>query len=139
MYSGKHTIGRNILRIFEIAIFFAISVLGYGLLVKTSSGNSKSKSRDQATGVQRSIEPDGLHRELKVLPGDFRFPGKRTYSSLSEEPARSFAADHFLFFSSPLHPDYRFSLLLSRQLFGFSPDSPSLPFNLLQQNPVLLV
>lgn len=139
MYSRKLTIGRNILRVFEIAMFFAVSVLGYGLLVKTSSFNGKSKSRDHAPRIQRSLDLSGLHRELKVLPGTYRFPTERFFTGNSDKHVTAFASGHSTFYGTYLSPGHRFSLLDCRHLYINNPATPSLPCNLLQQNPVLLV
>jgi hypothetical protein len=137
MHSRKHPIGRNILRVFEIALFFAISVLGYGLLVKTSSLNSKSKSREHATGIQNTLDLSGLHRELKVLSGTFRLP-TGTGLTTCDKLVRTISPDHPAFYGTIHHPDYRYSLHDSRPL-GNNPAITPLPYNLLQQNPVLLV
>ncbi|HWR01037.1 MAG TPA: hypothetical protein VN371_04170 [Chlorobaculum sp.] len=139
MYSRKLTIGRNILRVFEIAMFFAVSVLGYGLLVKTSSFNGKSKSRDHAPRIQRSLDLSGLHRELKVLPGAFRFPTEHSFTGRSAKQVNDFASAHSAPYGTILHPGYRFALHDSQHLRVSHPATPSLPCNLLQQNPVLLV
>jgi len=139
MHSRKHPIARNILRLFEIAMFFAVSVLGYGLLVKTSSSNSKSKSREHALGVQQTRDLSGLDRELKVHSGIFRFPSA-THSTIgSSKIVRAFLPDHSTVYCAIPYPDYRFSLHDSRPLFISNPAITSLPLNLLQQNPVLLV
>ena len=139
MYSRKLTIGRNILRVFEIAMFFAVSVLGYGLLVKTSSFNGKSKSRDHAPRIQRSLDLSGLHRELKVHPGAFSFPTERSLTGRSTKLVSAFASSHSALYGTILYPGYRFSLHDSRHLLFNNPAPLPLPCNLLQQNPVLLV
>ncbi len=139
MYSRKLTIGRNILRVFEIAMFFAVSVLGYGLLVKTSSFNGKSKSRNHAPRIQRSLDLSGLHRELKVLPEAYRFPTERSFTDNSPKQVTALAFGHSIFYGTYLSPGHRFSLLDSRYLYFNNPATQSLPCNLLQQNPVLLV
>jgi len=139
MHSRKHSIARNILRVFEIAMFFAISVLGYGLLVKTSSLNSKSKSREHSLGVQQSLDLSGLDRELKVHSGIFRFPAADHPTISSSKIVRLFLSNHSTVYGAIPYPDYRFSLHDSRPLFIGNPATAPLPINLFQQNPVLLV
>jgi hypothetical protein len=139
MQSRKHTFVRNILRVFEVALFFAVSVLGYGLLVKTSSVNAKSRSREHAPGIQRALDLSGLNRELKVLSGTFRFPAETAVTNCSEELSRAFAPAPPAYYDAIPHPDFRAALHDRRHHFGNYPAPPSLPYNLLQQNPVLLV
>lgn len=70
MKTRKQSIGRKILRVFEIALFFTISVLGYGFMLKVLSSNVKSKSRDRDSIALRSAtELNGLPRRLKFLSG----------------------------------------------------------------------
>ncbi|NTU57334.1 MAG: hypothetical protein HGB00_00210 [Chlorobiaceae bacterium] len=139
MYSRKYSIGRNILRIFEIAFFFAISVVGYGLLGKTSSLNAKSKSREHASGLQQSLSINGHHRELKVLSGTVRLPVENRVTNRSNDPAFCLSHVHPTFCVPIKLPDYLFALHDSAPLFGNTPPSLALPGNLLQQNPVLLI
>lgn len=49
--SEKHTISRTLWRFLEISLFFAVSVLGYNFLAKTSSCNTKSKSKETFSRV----------------------------------------------------------------------------------------
>lgn len=137
MHSRKHSVSRNILRVFEIALFFAISVLGYGLLLKASSFNTKSKNRDrESIVVQNAVNLNGRHRELKVLSGTLLFPND-TKAAL---PNRyTFTGQSFLAIS-PL-PALALHLLCEKELtvnYRNSNSRISRPYNLLEQNPVLL-
>jgi hypothetical protein len=137
----KHNIARNILRVFEIALFFAISVLGYGLLVKTSSnGSSKSKSRDNSPGIQRTVDNSGAHQELMQWPEILRGAndpaltfGRRALRHVFDTDQTQ-AAFHFPQQFQALHLQYGHP-----NFFTAHSTSLSLPYNLLQQNPVLLV
>ncbi|MCG8343307.1 MAG: hypothetical protein MI684_10790 [Chlorobiales bacterium] len=48
---GKNNISRTLWRFLEISLFFAVSVLGYSFLAKTSSCNAKSKSKETFSRV----------------------------------------------------------------------------------------
>ncbi|MBN1928229.1 MAG: hypothetical protein JW764_01600 [Chlorobiaceae bacterium] len=133
MQTRKQTIGKKILRVFEIALFFAISALGYGLMLKVSSFNTKSKSRDRdAIALQRSLEMNSI----KALSGKRLFTNE-TAAALSQgnpTSGHAFAA---------IHPLPR---LAQHLLSGKAHAAPVLtgsnrlarPCNLLEQNPVLL-
>lgn len=137
MHSRKHSVSRNILRVFEIALFFAISVLGYGLLLKASSFNTKSKNRDrESIVVQNAVDLNGRHRELKVLSGKLLFPND-TKAAL---PNRYTFADQSFWAIAPL-PTLLRPLLREKELavnYRNSNSRISRPYNLLEQNPVLL-
>lgn len=47
----KNNISRTLWRFLEISLFFAVSVLGYSFLAKTSSCNAKSKSKETFSRV----------------------------------------------------------------------------------------
>lgn len=134
MHTRKHTVGRNILRVFEIALFLVISVLGYGLMVKASSFNAKSKTRVQTPGFQSTPDQKGNNRELNVLPGNPIFPDEMALSASHSGFVHPVDASHAL--PSPMiltaahdcSPQYH-----------NAPDRTPLPHNLLQQNPVLLI
>jgi len=136
MHIRKQTIGRKMLRIFEIALFFAISVLGYGFMLKVSASNTKSKSRDRdSIALQSTAELNGRHRELKVLPRTLLFPGQTATTLLSEKSASSSA-------SAAIQSSQRLTRLhlsgsLQASAFGDNRHLPH-PWNLLEQNPVLL-
>ncbi|RXK89428.1 hypothetical protein EST62_00090 [Chlorobaculum sp. 24CR] len=137
MHTRKHTIGRNILRVFEIALFFVVSVLGYGLMLKTSSFSNKSKSRDHdSVAFEKTVDLNGRHRELRVLSGTLLFPNSAA-TTLSHRRA---AASHAC---AAIHP---LTTLARHLLSGNERHSHCLdgnrrllrPCNLLEQNPVLL-
>jgi len=134
MHTRKHTVGRNILRLFEIALFFAISVLGYGLLLKASSLNSKSKTRNHAPGIQRSFGSKGIHRELNTISGALTLTKERVMTRGISGITHTLKAFH------PIQLPTRQSSIQDRSFRYFShPVRPPCPYNLLQQNPVLLV
>jgi hypothetical protein len=134
MHTRKHTVGRNILRLFEIALFFAISVLGYGLLLKASSFNSKSKTRNHASGIQRSLGSKGIYRELNNITGGLTLTKERVITRCIS------GITHTLESFQPLQLPTRQSSIKDRSFRYFdNPVHPPCPYNLLQQNPVLLV
>jgi hypothetical protein len=135
MHTRKHTIGRNILRLFEIALFFAVSALGYGLLLKASSFNSKSKTRDHAPGIQRSLGSKGIYRELNTVSGNLIFTKERALSRSNSGITHTLAACHALQFPTRKSAiqDHSFRYLDNH------PIRTPRPYNLLEQNPVLLV
>jgi hypothetical protein len=137
MHTRKHSVGRNILRVFEIALFFAVSALGYGLMLKASTFSTKSKSRDRDSIIfQNTVDLSGRHRELTMLSGAPLFPIDAS-TTLSNRHA--FAGHAF----ETIHPLPLFAKLL---LSGENQTSHYLdgnlrlprPSNLLEQNPVLL-
>ncbi len=135
MQTRKQSIGRKMLRVFEIALFFAISVLGYGLMLKVSSSHAKSKSRDRDSIALRSTaELNGLHRELKVLSGTLLFPTGATaiLSHDSSTSGHAFAA---------IQASQHLARLRSSNSFParcIGDTHLPRPCNLLEQNPVLL-
>jgi len=137
MHTRKHSVGRNILRIFEIALFFAVSALGYGLMLKASAFNTKSKSRDRdSVALQNSIDLNGRHRELRVLSGTLLFPNSAatTLSHRRAAVSHAFAAIH------PV-PTLARHLLSGNERHSHCLDGNRRlprPCNLLEQNPVLL-
>jgi len=136
MQTRKQSIGRKMLRVLEIALFFAISVLGYGLMLKVSSSNAKSKSRDRDSIALRSTaELNGLHRELRVLSGTLLFPTDAT-AILSHDSSTSNHAFAAIQASQSL-ARFHFSGTLQASVFGDNRHLPR-PCNLLEQNPVLL-
>ena len=71
----KGRIFRRIFRSFEIVLFFVISIVGFNVLVKTTSLNSKSKTKFFSDGT---ITP----RELSV-PDVFDSPDDRNFENLT--------------------------------------------------------
>ncbi|NTU67645.1 MAG: hypothetical protein HGB02_02060 [Chlorobiaceae bacterium] len=139
MKARKKSVTRDLLRIFEIALFFAISVLGYGMLAKTSTSGSKTKSRTQLSDTRNTLIPDSFERALRDLRVLDAAPAKTRLDS--ENPQQ----DCFLSaLEAPVHIEHRKLHLLPADLdrgpaYGFASSPPSIPYNLLQQNPVLLV
>lgn len=132
MHIRKQTIGRNMLRIFEIALFFAISVIGYGFMLKVSSSSTKSKSRDRDSIAFHSSLHNGLRRELRVLSSSLLFPHDTAATSLHG------AASHAMIHPVPLLA--RHCRSGKDNTSHYLDDSRRLPrpCNLLEQNPILL-
>jgi hypothetical protein len=139
MHTRKHSVGRNILRVFEIALFFAVSVLGYGLMMKASSFNSKSKTRAQAPGLQSAAEATGDNRQPGFIPGNLYFPNETILSATHSGVVHSIEAFHALH-GKVSNPSVYLTSMPDRPLrYGQYPDHLAFPHNLLQQNPVLLI
>jgi hypothetical protein len=136
MHTRKHTVGRNILRVFEIALFFVISVLGYGLMVKASSFNAKSKTRVQTPGFQSTPDQKGNNRELSIIPAAPLFPNKTALSASRVGKAHAIETLHGM---ALRYPALTTSVPLRSIRRGNHSDRTPLPHNLLQQNPVLLI
>jgi hypothetical protein len=140
MMNRRKSTTRDILRVFEIALFFAVSVLGYGLLAASASAGTKNKNRSHPADVRKQPSFSGLNRELRELSATPRTPsgttltfdGGHMFSVIPEAHGASHAYRH-PFPAPPL------SHLDSAQSPRFSPKTPLLPYNLLQQSPVLLV
>jgi hypothetical protein len=139
MHTRKHTVGRNILRVFEIALFFAVSVLGYGLLMKASSFNSKSKTREQTPGLQSTPDLTGGTRALSVIPGKLIFSQETALSASQSGIAGTIEACHALNCSALCYPAMLTSVPDHSRRYDHNSDPFLLPHNLLQQNPVLLI
>ncbi|NTW54187.1 MAG: hypothetical protein HGB15_05410 [Chlorobaculum sp.] len=134
MHTRKLGVGRNILRVFEIALFFAVSVLGYGLMIKASSFNGKSKSRILTPGLQSPPDITGRNREPGMLPGKPLSANQQTLSASHSGIAHAIK-NFYIWTYSAIMTDTR-----DRSYrFGNAPDRMPLPHNLLQQNPVLLI
>ena len=139
MTARKKSVTRDLLRLFEVAIFFAVSVLGYGLLATTSSAGSKSRARTQVSETRNSLIPESFERALREL----RRVDQVTHGTkLASEHAQH--SDVISALEAPFcleHP--RMQPLPARQdgcrRHRIASNSAPLPFNLLQQNPVLLV
>jgi hypothetical protein len=134
MHARKKNITRDTLRFFEIALFFLVSIMGYSILAKTSGHNTKSKNKRDAAGIQKSSEAAKYERglffetcikRLSVPAGNTR--NHQTITDVHHLNLKFSPSVHFI--ASPS------DILLS------SIDScsrPPLPYNLFQQNPVLL-
>ncbi|UWX57349.1 hypothetical protein NY406_09065 [Chlorobaculum sp. MV4-Y] len=134
MHTRKHSVGSSILRALEIALFFAISVLGYSLLLKASSFNAKSKNRDrESIVVQNAVDLNGRHRELKVLSGTLLLP----HDTKVALPNRSAFAGQAV---AAIHPLPHLILAVKELTLRYRNGNNriSRPYNLLEQNPVLL-
>jgi hypothetical protein len=134
MHTRKLGVGRNILRVFEIALFFAVSALGYGLMIKASSFNSKSKSRELAPQHQRPVETSGDYRESGCIPGTLIVPNQTTlYAGHS---SMTHADENFHFLKYSVVPTTNRHQALE---YHHASDHIAFPHNLLQLNPVLLI
>lgn len=136
MHTCKHAVGRNLLRIAEIALFFVISVLGYGLLVKVSAFQARQKSRDHAPNVQRSLDMNGLRGKPDMLSGS------PTFQTVTATPDAQTVRLHLYhpFYSgiSPHRPDHS-SVTRKQTLYRNDPDRTPRPYNLLQRSAILIV
>ncbi|NTV03242.1 MAG: hypothetical protein HGB04_10785 [Chlorobiaceae bacterium] len=139
MKARKKSATRDLLRFFEIALFFAISVLGYGMLAKSSTSGSKSKSRTQLSETRNNLIPASFDRALREF---------RAMETAPTNPRLAGEHQHLSGLISALeapvhleHPDpYPIpSCHDSGQPSGMPSATLPLPGNLLQQNPVLLV
>jgi len=140
MKARAKNITRSILRFCEIALFFAVSVMGYGLLTKTSSLTSKDKGRNYQPGVSVCIDlpKAGMSADLtlvhdlyaiastELLSGHV-FDGVHTVAICDiRQTEQVYFADSFTNSASAI----TFNTLCSR---------PFQPYNLFQENPVLLI
>lgn len=138
MSTRTKNISRSIFRFCEIALFFVISVMGYGLLSKTASLNSKDKSRNQVYGV------------LNI--SDFRNNGKEPcgiYASPGIDQPKLFAghvhdslhgASKYDTHSARLpYPPRPLAGTACNTTFNTAASSHVQPYNLFQENPVLLI
>jgi hypothetical protein len=139
MRARSKSIARDILRVFEIALFFAISVLGYGLLAKTSTSSSKYKNRSQPSDVRKSLACGGDERELLELTKIIGIPSGKHLSPGSQDRIRVVPSPQEVMYA--YHLPYH--ALLTRHEARLTSESLSypspVPFNLFQQNPVLLI
>ncbi len=136
MSTGKCNIARSVWRTVEILLFFVISVVGFNVFFKATSLNSKSKVKSLSGGVVAPRElsvPEitlSLHYELDRLRSFFSSPHRENSSSLN---ANSADFPHHRFEKQP-HFDTNYKKTTLSTLFPLH-----LPFNLIQQNPVLLI
>ncbi|NTU94183.1 MAG: hypothetical protein HGB29_09385 [Chlorobiaceae bacterium] len=130
---------RNVLRIFEIALFFAVAVLGYGLLAKTSSTGSKSRSRSVPTGIEKNLTCGAQNRELPRLSpmGHPQAVARPAFDAVKKFRLITSQQAQFSGFHPALHVTQSDAGI--PQQFDYTSFSAPLPCNLLQQNPVLLI
>jgi hypothetical protein len=134
MHNHRHSVGRNFLRVFEIALFFVVSVLGYGLMMQASTFNARSKTRVQTPGLQSTSDQQGNNRGLSVIPGNLIFPEETQISTSRSDIVRSIEAFYVLQNAALLTAMHQPSLQ-----YPTTHDRTPFPHNLLQQNPVLLI
>jgi len=113
-----------------------VSVLGYGLMLKTSSFNGKSKSRAQTSDIQSAPGQQGNNRELSIIPAAPLFPNETALSASRSGKAHAIETLHGMALRYPALPT---SVPLRSIRRGNHSDCTPLPHNLLQQNPVLLI
>jgi hypothetical protein len=138
---GKGNNIRSVCRSLEILLFFVISIVGFNVFLKTTSLNSKSKSKLLSGGTPAPRElaiPDNSHTRhygLERIHGFFRSQPQQSFSSYtihSGTPPFPDILHHQHHFLNHNVGDVNNSDLTSA--------SPLLkPDNLLQQNPVLLI
>ncbi|NTV97701.1 MAG: hypothetical protein HGA70_00860 [Chlorobiaceae bacterium] len=138
MAKSKCNIACSIWRSFEILLFFVISVVGFNVLLKTTSQNSRSKEKSQSekTAVRCELSGSELTFNGRVFllksyltPRDQITPELRTIPGI------------------PLCPVNLHQSQLTFLHYGTSIDKASItslftiprPANLLQQNAVLLI
>lgn len=141
MTTGKCNIARNVWRFVEVFLFFAVSVFGFNILVKTTSLNTKSKtsSFSQALTAPRELSlPEitlPLHFGIDRLTGFFSVSLHKNSSSITDKSTDHQHADS-------LYHRYRCLKHYEQNLNEIAyclPSSLCKPANLLQQNRVLLI
>ncbi len=141
MYRVRGNILRSICRSLEILIFFVVSVFGFSVLVKTTSLNTKSKTK-YLQGDR--VAPRELSLSEKFQPFGYNVEGLLNYFN---EQHQQHSASYTLVSGTPPFPDilHHQDLLFSK--FDSSRGNSTLsiapplhkPDNLFQQNPVLLI
>jgi len=135
---GKGSIIRSICRSIEILLFFMISVVGFSVLGKTSL-NTKSKIKTRGTVAIRGLSiPQDSHTQHYGIERMHGF-----YSSKHHKASSSFTLHAGI---TPL-PDILHHQDISIKDRGNNQKSnilsiafpPQKPYNLFQQNPVLLI
>ncbi len=140
MRARSKSFARNILRVFEIALFFAISVLGFGLLAKTSSASSKDKSRNHPSDVRKNLGCFGHDRELRELGEVISTTSEQHLSFGNQDQVRILPDPQEVMHAYHLPDEARLTRHDSRHTPSYSlSDSSPQPYNLFQQNPVLLI
>ncbi|ABL66303.1 conserved hypothetical protein [Chlorobium phaeobacteroides DSM 266] len=135
MAPGKKNILRSFLRVFEILLFFVISVVGFNVLAKTASQNGKSKNRILSRNILRVNELASSELQHLSRSSDFficeQTPVTQNSSALSfHAPV---AISHYAYAALPINP------LLSQEKHQCPDPFLDKPANLFQQNPVLLI
>ncbi|MBF0585792.1 hypothetical protein INT08_00710 [Prosthecochloris sp. N3] len=134
---GRRNISKNLWRFFEIALFFAVSVVGFNVLAKTSvSGKTKSRehsSREQLVERLSMTRVESLFLPATFTTGNMQSVATSRSGQHSREPAGPL---HAMFFAARPAACIPIPAVIS-------PPSPfhahlQLPPNLLQQNRVLL-
>lgn len=138
MKTRRKSIVRNLLRVVEIALFFAISVLGYGLLAKTSSGSSKTRSRNLPSGIEKNMILGGLQRELPELSATAGH-GKDSHPAFEAPGVFRFVSPPMTMLNHPLELLSGYASPDTQHRFATITRPTILPSNLFQQNPVLLM
>ncbi|MBN1279975.1 MAG: hypothetical protein K9I59_08180 [Chlorobium sp.] len=133
MASGRSNISRSVWRFFEILLFFVISVVGFNVYAKTSTLNSKLKSRT----LQEN--PDNRHAGLLLESSTLfncsllhLFPDthKKRHDCLSGHHIQQTCCNV---------TNRQAEALLFRSDYPITPVFTAVPRNLLQQNPILLI
>ena len=138
---GKGNIIRSICRSLEVLLFFVISIVGFNVLVKTTSLNSKSKNKSLYGGTLAPRElsvsetAHSLHAALEHIHGFFSSQHQKSSSSFTIHSGTPPFPD--IFHRQHLFIKQGFSDLNKHDLSIVS--SLHKPENLLQQNPVLLI
>ncbi|NMW20260.1 MAG: hypothetical protein HKK67_01210 [Chlorobiaceae bacterium] len=137
---GKGNILRSICRSLEVLLFFMISVVGFNVLVKTTSSNSKSKTNSlygETLPCKRSLSEIShtLHYKIEILDCFFNLQHRQPTSSFTRYSEVSAFPDilhhhHFSMPHSGINQTINYLSISSLQ---------HKPLNLLQQNPVLLI
>ena len=138
---GNRNIIRSICRSLEVLLFFVISVVGFSVLVKTTSLSSKSKTKSQY-GCR--LAPRELCISESALPLHYALEGIHGFFTSQHKTGSSSFTIHS---GTPPFPDIlhhlQFSLThsaLDKNSNDFFIASSLLkPGNLFQQNPVLLI
>ncbi|MCX6178454.1 MAG: hypothetical protein NT163_03635 [Chlorobiales bacterium] len=138
---GTGKIIRRICRSLEVLLFFVISVVGFNVLVKTTSFNTKSKPKFLSRGMVAfgELSPElynSLHyHDLESLTGFFSFTPPQQSRSFTKysgtPPFPDILGHHYLVMPHSGSNQKQNDLSLSAPRHK--------PDNLLQQNPVLLI
>lgn len=140
MPNRKPNILRSAWRFFEILLFFAVSVLGFGLLFKTSGFGSRSKEKVRQQHAATAVTYEGRLAALSRALAPLDLPLNHSSALHAPEgPAHAAAhPDAAAPACAPDRPATHTALALSAPLTDFRISLP-LPANLLQENPVLLI
>jgi hypothetical protein len=141
MPTRRPNIFRSAWRFFEILLFFGISVLGFGLLFKTSTFGSRSKEKVrqqhaataaafEATLLSRAatLQPECLVLSLQEALSSSVIP---THAEQTKPGTRTSAVTTGTTIIPQAHPALTRIPAFRRAI--------ALPANLLQENPVLLI